>query len=76
MSNFVDVIKQYKKLCDSISGPNCRDNCPIRAEFNDYINCMFWAPEKFEEIVMNWANTPHIVNKFKVEIKEKQDDAD
>lgn len=33
MSNFIDVIKQFKKLC---SCTNCYDDCPILAEFHDY----------------------------------------
>ena len=55
MAEYQEVIKQFKRMCES----NCSDcrQCPIES-YRGFYHCWRWIseePEKSEEFIMKWA---------------------
>ena len=57
MAEYIEVIKQFKRLCKSINPAKCtRGECPMGCEnIGQCRKVAFERPEKFEEQVMAWA---------------------
>ena len=55
MAEFTEVIRQYKRMCKKYAG--CQADCPLLKERGLFLCYRFIveAPEKFQEIVMQWA---------------------
>ena len=55
MAEYREVVKQFKRMCES----NCSDchECPIES-YRGFYHCWRWVsedPEKAEELIMKWA---------------------
>ena len=57
MAEFSDVIKQFKRMCKSISPAKCtRGECPMGCEnIGQCRKVAFERPSDFEQRVMSWA---------------------
>lgn len=57
MAEYNDVIKQFKRMCKSITPVKCtRGECPMGCEnIGQCRKVAFERPAKFEEQVMSWA---------------------
>ena len=57
VAEYTEVIKQFKRMCKSISPAKCtRGECPMRCEnIGQCRKVAFERPAKFEEQVMTWA---------------------
>ena len=57
MAEFSEVIKQFKRMCKSITLMKCtRGECPMGCEnIGQCRKVAFERPAKFEEQVMSWA---------------------
>ena len=57
MAEYTEVIKQFKRMCKSITPIECtRGECPMGLEnIGQCRKVAFECPEKFEEQVMAWA---------------------
>lgn len=77
MAEFVEVIKNVKRLCENRGFVNCKLGCPLSRQKNgrntDCIPFRENYPEEYEAIVMKWAEEhPAQTNRQKLaEILEK-----
>ena len=52
MAEFSEVIKQFNRMCDSMSECRC---CPMRVHASCSLEDILDNPTKTEEVVMEWA---------------------
>ena len=57
MAEYAEVIKQFKRMCKSVTPAKCtRGECPMGCEnIGQCRKVAFEHPAKFEEQVMSWA---------------------
>ena len=56
MAEFVKVIKERERMCDSFDG--CHDGCPIYKSSGTGSLCVNWMsqyPDEAERIILKWA---------------------
>lgn len=69
MANFVEVIREYKRMCKKYR--NCMDGCPLQDSkcMADRPDIFLINPEKAEQIIMQWA-AEHPVKTNRMKFRE------